>query len=614
MKQRLRNTWPGGLQWLALAILATGMVATANPQSQAPQRPDAAPGAPLRGHVPANTPPDARYDLKQAGAKGDGSVDTTSITAAFTNARSAGGILHIPAGEFQTASPIIIDSDNFVVECDGMKSHLYTAGANALIHIAASGVRINGCNLENKNPTNPNKNVVVDVVGDGRTDLSIQNSSISGGDGIYTAVGVNLMGTNMKRINISGNTFAHLWAGVRGAPVAGDADPKEVIISDNMIHDVRGNGVTLNYPIDNVCCGHARTVPRGTAGQGFIISNNVIESLTPGPGDDHFAVAVAGATDVLITNNQLTARLEAVHVEDNASNVSVTNNVIFGSAANPCIKIYGSDHISVLGNQMRNCAAEGIFVNEGSANGGYSAQYFEVSHNIVNGCGTTGIRLSTGYRGPAYGRVSENLVTGCVDGFIFQDHLDRTEFSDNTATGNKGYGLNLNAADIKGSFRIGDGNVFTGNQSGEINYPTGSSDVSLQTYHTATTANTPGDRHQAVYGQTGMYLGNYAEGVLQVRVVNQNSNNFLDYTYHISWNGTALTVGEAAAAYVSGGPLDRVAPRVSRGYLQVGAFSALSDQGSKPDVLTFTVDFTGVLSAGGRTPAIHLVQGRGATN
>jgi Periplasmic copper-binding protein (NosD) len=640
------------------------------------------------GTVAAATTLRGQYDLKDAGAKGDGSVDTTAIHAAFANAQAAGKILHIPAGDFQTATPIAINTANFTVQCDGIMSHLYTANGNAVLQIEANGVKINNCSLENQNPVSPTSNVVIGIYGSGISDVAIRGNFISGGAGIYSTAGVNLAATNMQRIDISGNTIAHVWAGVHGPPVAGSLDPKQVTITDNKMYDLTGHGVTLNYPIQNLCCRnppiavtafsitsntvtltgsnslsvndqfaasglttgnylngvrftvtsatgttftgtatgftHADTgltsdsgtvqfsVPQYTAGWNFSIARNQIEAEEGSLSStiDGFGIAVAGADYVQIDGNQIKSRQEGIHIEDNAAQVSVTNNTIYETLKNPCMMVYGSDHITVTGNQLRNCKDEGIWVTEGTDPTGYnySSKYFDISHNMVSKCGHAGIRAETGFGGlDALARITDNTVTSCNNGFQIDDALKMSEFDGNTAVSNIYYGLELNAGQTNSAFYLGRNNHFEGNGSSDIDFPTSGAQAIMQGYQTVATGFTanPDTTHQNVYAATGLNLGKYAEGTITVSAANKLSNHSMtSYSYHISWNGTTLVATESTSAYVKDGYIDRTTPQVSAGgFLKVGVWSTLSDASSLVDTINFTVTFSGVIGAGGDTAA-----------
>ena len=260
-----------------------------------------------------------QYDLKDAGALSNGTSDP-NIATIFAAAQTAGNIIHIPAGEFNSQTIITITQPNFTVQCDGSKSHLYTDAAVDLIEVGASGVKILNCFLENKNTANPGGQNVVNILnllgGNTPTDLSFRGNFISGGVGNYTAGGIGMSATGMQRIDISQNTFAHLLIAVHGAPVAGDADPVNVNILNNRMYDLTAYGVDLNYPITTVCCGHSAPVPQYTAAHNFIIAHNQIEANEGTVGDlnSGFGIAVAGADYVQIDDNQIVSRYQGIHI------------------------------------------------------------------------------------------------------------------------------------------------------------------------------------------------------------------------------------------------------------------------------------------------------------
>jgi hypothetical protein len=177
--------------------------------------------------------------------------------------------------------------------------------------------------------------------------------------------------------------------------------PKDIVIRGNRITDVSSDAIELNSP-------------KGTTISNVDIVKNKLSAphhVSPAAG---FCIGMAGARNIRVFENVISdCRWQAVHVEDDSSQIVIAGNTINKTIGGPGQKysagilLLNSSNISIYNNQIRNTANAGIDLiwNARGVN-----KNVEIMNNDIVNPGGPGIRV--GGKGAAQG-----IVVGAVRGY-----------------------------------------------------------------------------------------------------------------------------------------------------------------------------------------------------
>lgn len=177
--------------------------------------------------------------------------------------------------------------------------------------------------------------------------------------------------------------------------------PRDIVIRGNHITDVSSDAIELNSP-------------KGTTISDVDIVKNKLSAphhVSPAAG---FCIGMAGAKRVRVFENMISdCRWQAVHVEDDSSQIVIAGNTINRTIGGPGQKysagilLLNSSNISIYNNQIRNTANAGIDLiwNARGVN-----KNVEIMNNDIVNPGGPGIRV--GGKGLAQG-----IVVGAVRGY-----------------------------------------------------------------------------------------------------------------------------------------------------------------------------------------------------
>lgn len=220
---------------------------------------------------------------------------------------------------------------------------------------------------------------------------------------------------------------------------------KLTVAYSHFLASIYGDAIEINTPTS----GSAEVV----------IAGNHIDGYTHATAG--FAIGVARVARATITGNIITGCREAIHIEDVASDIAVTGNIIDDAVRAGITVIQDEDPARVvLADNIVTAACSGgtaaAITVEGS---GTAAEDIVVHDNIVHASGNIGFGLY-GFRNSIS---HDNVATACTgSGFAFGAG-NLSQHHDNRSRGNGGYGYTVSGAQNGTMYQ---GNIATGNTSG----------------------------------------------------------------------------------------------------------------------------------------------------
>lgn len=369
------------------------------------------------------------------------------------------------------------------------------------------------------------------------TKVLIQNCIFRGSE----TNGIVMDATGIAHVRIVDNLFDGIGYGVITNVNA--TDLFNLIVSGNQMVNLCKNGVDLNHPgtagvgADRVTItGNYFNAPRNTTAPGAVLENSGI------------GVSVAGATDVSIASNVFfECRNQGVHVEDQAYNVTIANNIIrritgatLGAGPNnglqDGIHILDGTHISVIGNTLDGCEDYGIRSGWDASNAlqpNSRGRLISIQGNSVRDC-TRGIVVGGNfYDGDIM--LSGNICEGNYSAGI---RLDNTHghivVSENICNNQTEYGIDI-VSGSRPNLTVRD-NITRGNGIAPYRYDTPGYAMKINTFdHYAEGVVATGFTPYSI----AFPLGVYAKGAVYVTVRSGASES--EELYEITWDGTTLT-------------------------------------------------------------------------
>jgi hypothetical protein len=197
------------------------------------------------------------------------------------------------------------------------------------------------------------------------------------------AIKINSLG--IKNILIEKNIFYNVGYGVLLDLNAYDA--QKITITNNFFRLISRDAVEINSPILGM--GVNRQV--GNSAKDIIITNNHIEELTSVDVNSGLGIGIAGATNVIVSNNViLNCSKRSIHVEDFATNIIISNNYCDGGENGIYISKNTID-VSIIGNIIRNFTVNGLWITADATTG--TAERIKIHENKFIG-GQTGIFIN----------------------------------------------------------------------------------------------------------------------------------------------------------------------------------------------------------------------------
>lgn len=267
------------------------------------------------------------------------SADGEAIARAIDNA-PAGAQIHLRPGKTYISTRTIVIWNGKTLVGNGATIRGGNTATGVLMKMQDTGSTMRDVNVV------AGVGVAIAVAWAGGTqNASIFGGSISGldADGVDQGVGIN--STGIDHVLIQNVRFRHCVFGVLTNELA--TDLRNVQIIGCNFDDISGDPIELNHP--------------GSANLGLrcaIIANNFIHaratsdnSGAPGPTSAGFGVGVAHCRGVSITGNTFyDCRQKGIHIEDTASDISITGNIFEKCAEN--IWTIGCDTVTIQGNSM----------------------------------------------------------------------------------------------------------------------------------------------------------------------------------------------------------------------------------------------------------------------
>jgi len=331
------------------------------------------------------------HDVKQYGAKGDGtSDDAAAIAAASHGIPRSGGVLYLSPGDYAIRSTIVLRSGVSLRGAGmGVTRIIQAAGANLsslVSYSAASFVTVSDLTLDGNKAAN---SVRIDGLlnFDNSSDVVVRNCEFKDTVG-HATVGVALrFARENKRILLDGN-YVHDSGSVGTTPAdAIYVGGSSIRIVNNLIVGASDTGIVYE------AVGASLEAPSDHA----VIANNTIRNTPGGIAVDAAIAGTYGATTTVTGNT-----IEGVHAVNGASifvykgargksqtAVSVVANVIRNSTEGHGILLDGVSEVAVNGNVLS-------FISPQKAKHGITvlrSSRVSVAGNTIHGAGGNGISL-----------------------------------------------------------------------------------------------------------------------------------------------------------------------------------------------------------------------------
>ncbi|WP_426449055.1 right-handed parallel beta-helix repeat-containing protein [Paenibacillus sp. S-38] len=512
------------------------------------------------------------YNVMKFGATGNGTTnDQPAIQKAIEACKKAGGgTVYLPAGTYLISSRLFLGS-NTVLKGNAklVKPDNSEVG---MISIDGSNVSVEELWLEN---LNQNAGYNINLARNAKH-IEIRSCKFTG---VKTqAVDMNAKG--IKHILIQDCIFEAVTYGVLTNYNADDLEDLKII--GNRFIDIYGDAIEINSPIS----GTKKSAYE--AASNIIISNNYISvPMGKGTGDTAgFGIGLAGASRVSVIGNILkNCRYEAIHVEDNCRNISITGNIIDGvqndpnNGLNSGIYVIDAEQIAIMGNEIRNCQNYGIHFEYSNVNQGNKATI--IGNNVMN-CGSGGIRYAGNLMSDAL--ISGNVVTNNAGpGVCLAGDSNSIQIKDNMIRDNKSHGVLLEQSKMVSV----SGNTIYGNKGECVFVDKPSFTVPMTQCHTLLNL---GSKPAKTLWSDSISLGVFADGHLHV-VVKKGIAHY-SKLYKVSWNEAELQAVLLKETGSTGIVISN--PRMSGKKLQINAYA----EASGGDPLLVDVQFQGMIMLG----------------
>jgi len=340
----------------------------------------------------------AAVNVKDFGAKGDGSTDdTAAIQAAIDYASTSKAILKIPNGTYLCQSVLILKS-NCVVECDGRIET--TATTDFITGTTITNAEWRGGEIVANTPTNAqscfviktdsNNNLIADVsltnfrnkgvdIQTGSYENTVQRVKVSGASGT-SGSGVSIFGTGSDRPDHNKIIDCQVSNSRGGISVQGGYYNQIVnpVIYDCTLWGVGLDGVVTaagdgaRYTqISNANCNRVSSTTYGGIYLGNGSSFNIIDS--PVLIDCYTGIRGSGGSGYEPANNVIT-------------NPIIDGNVS-GALGNTGINLSECDYAKIISPTIRNMSSRGLYL--------FSSPYSQITGGEISNCTAEGLYLQT---------------------------------------------------------------------------------------------------------------------------------------------------------------------------------------------------------------------------
>lgn len=273
----------------------------------------------------------ALADYASLFANGDWSA---ALNAALTETASAGAWLDIGSNSALPVKSVVTIPSGARVRGS---SAIVGARASALTATAvtasgAQGVVLDGIGIRNNAVTGAGRSCL--ALGANTTDLIAVNCSFdqdpADGNslpGDYEAVGIRVQNPGVCRVHVGRSRFKYLKYGVVVSDPAGNKagawDADEIWVVDNYMDMIASEGVLANLPGDFPHL-HGRIIVRGNR----INIPRGVSSILATKNANGLGIGLAGARKAIVSQNIVRTRQQAIHIEDSASELVVTDNIL----------------------------------------------------------------------------------------------------------------------------------------------------------------------------------------------------------------------------------------------------------------------------------------------
>lgn len=479
---------------------------------------------------------------------GDGVADDrAALLARATSAATLGVSLLLPARVYRVASGLNFPANLRIAAEPGavMKGTLNSAA----LATVGSGTRIGGLTFENDGTG------ICLAVRTGATDVDIQDCRFVAG-----VQGISIADTGISNIRIDQCAFTSgLGYGILTNVAANDLSNLKVTDCDFL--ECSLDPIEFNHPSAGV------STARNFLVQGCYFSQSADTGTSPSSG---FGIGAAGVSGLRVENNTFDrARLQAVHVEDDCSDVIILGNTIRNcgdtdqTAVSQCIWVTSSVGVLINANNISGTnVGGGIYV---VYNGGTGVSELIVADNRITGCADDAIVVAGD--GPGIISVTGNVVTGnSADGIYLRANTPNISATGNTVVGNGGWGIRQGRPGTVQA-RIVHGNLVTGNTLGDYDgaFSTAGEEIHLSDRQCWS----PGVSWAAT-GTTAfplMRVGGYATGTVRIAVRAIDGSMITSQLWRVTWDGSALTADPLKVS--STGPVTASTLSVINGALAV---------------------------------------------
>jgi hypothetical protein len=310
---------------------------------------------------------------------------------------------------------------------------------------------------------------------------------------------------------------------------SGSWDMKRVRITHCVFDGSEADPIEFNHPSTSApACGD------------YLVEGCTFINPTGSSTSSGFAIGFAGADGITVTNNDITARREAIHFEDDCRNFVAANNRIrsvSGTASQGGIVVYPTCQDGLIEtNLVENVAGDAIdIIFDGSA---AHSSNITIRGNTVKDPTGRGITVAADSTKGGQFIVTDNYVTGADgDAYDMSGDGENVIFDNNFALNNTGYGFNTNVSARLRSFR---NNIAIGNTAGDYAgtaIASGHATIAPQRHAVLTSAASGGTSLTVPLFR----LGRYADGYLTVQARRAGAaTNRADSAWRVRWDATTL--------------------------------------------------------------------------
>lgn len=529
------------------------------------------------------------------GAKGDGVTDDSTALQNAINAAATAGLpvwLTAPSYKLATASWLNIPAG---ANLTGPSTITGTVSGAALIKVN-SNVTLDGLTIIN-NGTGGRMNVYVQP---NSVNVKLKNLKFTPAVD-NSCVGIQASEAGIKNVRIEncdfdGQSYGVLTnSGGTTATPTGAWDITDVIIRGCRFVNMWADPIELNHPLNGSSDGTR------TSASNFTIVGNVIHAPNGSGATAGLGIGVAGASDVTIQGNTITARTQGIHIEDDASNITIMGNVVAnvkGAGAYAGIAILPSCRdVVISGNTIHDIGdsttCNGIDV--GFSGVAIHANGIVITGNTIRGVTGAGISVAAVAGKGGLFRIANNIVRNCGgNGISILGTPDNVEAHNNTIDIVTGYGVWVDS--YNSGIRVSSNTVTTataGDYNGHVVSSQNATFLRDRTVHFD-----PSPASAASSLAVPLFrLGQYADGMIHAAMQSiSGPGTRLDFAAKIRWDGTTLTYNRSLSSIngvIGGGALSMV-----NGVLTLTV-------GSRPDgdTLRGQATFVGALVETGQTYA-----------